>query len=109
MSIRNKAKTAAIIVTVLLMTSVMFMAVQIQPVEAVAALAAEQPRAGALPSGVTVQATMTPQAYLSFRPNPIGVGQRVFPVKCLVFLCRRFCFIKIIQAIKSVSCFRGIA
>ena len=56
------------------MASVMFMAVQVQPVEA-QTLAAEQPQAGPLPSGVTVQATLTEQAYLSFRPNPVGVGQ----------------------------------
>ena len=42
MSIRNKAKTAAIIVTVLLMASVMFMAVQVQPVEAQSLLLTNQ-------------------------------------------------------------------
>ncbi len=36
---------------------------------------ATQPVSGPLPSGVTPNVTITTQARLSFRPNPIGVGQ----------------------------------
>ena len=74
MSIRNKAKTAAIIFAVLMMTSVMMIALPVQPVEA--QLAAEQPVSGPLPAGVSVDAyAHNTKMFLSFRPNPIGVGQ----------------------------------
>ena len=69
-----KAKTTAIIISVLLMTSVMLMAMPVQPVQA--QLAATQPVSGPLPTGVTVNVTASDtKAYLSFRPNPIGLGQ----------------------------------
>ena len=67
------ANTTAVIFTVLLMASAMFMAMQVQPTQA--QLATEQPASGPLPSGVTVEATLTTVTFLSFRPNPIGVGQ----------------------------------
>jgi hypothetical protein len=75
LSIRNVAKTTAIIVTVLLMTSAMFMVVQIPPVEA--QLAAEQPISGHLPAGVTVDISAPTVSYLSFRPTVVGVGQAI--------------------------------
>jgi len=40
-----------------------------------AQLAASQPVSGSLPSGVTVNATLDTVAFLSFRPNPIGIDQ----------------------------------
>ena len=59
MSTRSVARTAALIVAALLMTSVMFMAVQVQPVEA------------------QDEIPVVTHAYLSFRPNPVGVGQNI--------------------------------
>lgn len=52
----------------------------VMPVEpARAQLASQQPIVGPLPSGVTTNATTNPdiKAFLSFRPNPVGVGQVV--------------------------------
>ena len=70
----SKTKMTATIVLVLLMASVMLMAnVPVQPVQA--QLAAQQPTAGPLPSGATPSITIEPIPYLSFSPNPIGVGQ----------------------------------
>jgi len=40
-----------------------------------AQLSEEQPAAGSLPFGVTPSITLTTDPYLSFTPNPIGVGQ----------------------------------
>ncbi len=40
-----------------------------------AQLASQQPVSGPLPGGVTVDATVETRAFLSFRPNPIGLGQ----------------------------------
>ncbi len=41
----------------------------------VASAAAEVPVAGPLPAGATPTVTITPVPHLSFRPNPVGVGQ----------------------------------
>jgi hypothetical protein len=73
MSIGNKAKTIASILAVLLMSSVLMIAMPVQSAEA--QLAAQQPVPGPLPAGVTVNVTVFTVAALSFRPNPIGVGQ----------------------------------
>jgi hypothetical protein len=40
-------------------------------------LAEEQPVAGPLPAGVTPSETIDVDAYLSFRPNPVGVNQMI--------------------------------
>ena len=69
----NKAKATAIIVTILMMTSILVMA----NAPANAQLAAQQPVAGPLPSGVTPSITIASIPYLSFTPNPIGVGQEM--------------------------------
>ena len=70
-SLSTKLKSTATILLVLLMASVSLMA----NVPANAQLAAEQPRAGSLPSGVTPSITVGTIPFLSFTPNPIGVGQ----------------------------------
>ena len=70
----SKTKMTATIVLVLLMASVTLMAnVPVQPVQA--QLAAEQQVTGPLPAGVTANYTRSTTAQLSFRPNPVGVGQ----------------------------------
>ncbi len=69
----DKAKLTSIIAIVLLITSVAPIALLVQPAEA--QLASQQPVSGPLPSGVTVDATQDTRAFLSFRPNPIGLGQ----------------------------------
>jgi hypothetical protein len=69
----KKAKATAIIVTVLMMTSIMIMA----NAPANAQLAEQQPIAGPLPSGVTPSITIGTIPYLSFTPNPIGIGQQM--------------------------------
>jgi hypothetical protein len=66
----NKAKTATIVTIVLLMISVTLMTIPVK-----AQLAAQQPVSGPLPAGVTVNATVHTTAYLSFRPQPVGLGQ----------------------------------
>lgn len=69
-NISGKTKTA-IIAIVLLMASLPLMAdKQVQ-----AQLATQQPVSGPLQPGVIPNTTVTSAAYLSFRPNPIGVGQ----------------------------------
>src|SRR5665647_1627329 len=40
-------------------------------------LAVSQPVSGSIPAGVIPSLTVNTKAYLSFRPNPIGVGQSV--------------------------------
>jgi hypothetical protein len=34
-----------------------------------------QPETGSLPNGVVADATANVRAFLSFRPNPVGIGQ----------------------------------
>jgi len=69
---KNMLKTAAITIA-LLIASVMLMAIPVQPVKA--QLAEQQPVAGPLPPGVTPNITITTEAYMSFRPNPVGFNQ----------------------------------
>jgi hypothetical protein len=69
----NKTKLTATIVMVLLMTSVTLMAM---PIKAQTL----QPQNGSsvpLPAGVTPDFAVDTTAYLSFRPNPVGVGQSI--------------------------------
>jgi hypothetical protein len=81
----NRAKAFAAIAIVLLMSSITLMTMQVQPVKAQSAqeiivhgtdmTTPGVPNLGPLPSGVTPAYTYESRAYLSFRPNPIGVGQ----------------------------------
>ncbi len=67
-----KQNTIVAIVLVLLMTSITLLT----PTGTVqAALAEKQPVSGPLGSGITVDVQPYTKAYLSFRPNPVGVGQ----------------------------------
>jgi outer membrane protein assembly factor BamB len=67
------AKATTVIIIAILTASIVFIALQVQPVEA--QLAAAQPVSGPLPAGVTPDISAETRASLSFRPNPIGVGQ----------------------------------
>ena len=83
----DKSMTAAIITIVLLMSSFAVYAVQVQAQEegqehgGVGNIGTSPsdtpgyPQLGDLPAGVTPAYTFQTKAYLSFRPNPIGVGQ----------------------------------
>jgi len=68
----NKAKMTAAIIMILLMASVPLMAMPVQPAEG---QLAEQQQTVNVPSGITPELTFTTRAFLSFRPNPIGLGQ----------------------------------
>ena len=68
-SSRSKSKIAVAIVIVLLMTSVMLMANVSVKAQIVIAPVVE------IPSGVTPRISINTIAYMSYRPNPIGVGQ----------------------------------
>jgi hypothetical protein len=70
--IANKIKLSSLII-ILLMASVTLMTVPLQPVQA--QLAAEQPRNGAPPSGVTIDSTHDTRCFLAIRPDTIGIGQ----------------------------------
>src|SRR4030067_892929 len=69
---RNMAK-ATVIARILLTASFAIMAAA----PAQAQLATQQPVSGPLPSGVTVDAQVNIRAFLSFRPNPVGLGQPI--------------------------------
>ena len=69
----NKQKISAIVILVLMMTSVAL--VFDMPVKA--QLSATQPTVGALPSGVTPSITVSTISYLSVSPDPIGVNQQL--------------------------------
>jgi hypothetical protein len=77
MNLKQKGKTAAIIVAVLLMVSMMLFASQVQAQEGAHGGAPEGTPGGSipLPPGVTPDNTKEARAFLSFTPNPIGVGQ----------------------------------
>ncbi len=60
---------------VLLMTSVTLLLTPIQTAEG--QLAATQPIAGPLPAGATPELSLNTIPFLSFRPNPLGVGQTI--------------------------------
>jgi PQQ-like domain len=67
-----KLKTFETITLILLIVSVTLLT---NAPNAKAQLAAEQPTAGPLKSGVTPSITVDTMSFLSFRPNPVGVGQ----------------------------------
>ena len=70
--LRKIAKTT-LLTLVIIVASVAL--TQTSVLSAEAQLATQQPVSGPLPSGVTVNATLDTRAFLSFRPNPIGLGQ----------------------------------
>ena len=65
--LKNKTKLTTAILTLLLMTST-FLLFATTSVQA-------QQVTGSLPAGITPDATVDTQIYLSFRPNPVGLGQ----------------------------------
>jgi hypothetical protein len=79
--LRSKAKLTAAIVLVLLMASVTLMAMPVMPVQAQegahggATVGTGSAVSGPLAAGRRVDQTITTEAQLSFRPNPIGLGQ----------------------------------
>src|SRR4030066_521012 len=79
-STRNKTKMISITLTILLVASVTLMAnvaVQAQEDGAHGGMPTGTGSgiSGSLPAGVTPSITVDTSAWLSFRPNPIGVGQ----------------------------------
>jgi len=74
----SKTKIAAIIVTILMLTSITMMALPSQAQEAGEQAHGGTPGVspwGPLPAGVTPDVTVIDYAYLSASPSPIGVGQ----------------------------------
>ena len=67
----NKIKLTATIAIVLLITSAFIVMINV-PVQA---QGVDEPVSGPLPSGVTPEMTESTRAFLSFRPNPVGVDQ----------------------------------
>lgn len=70
----NRQKALALIVTVLLITSIAPL-ISIQPAQA--QLAQEQPVSGNLPSGKNPARQAETRAFISIRPHVVGVGQEV--------------------------------
>lgn len=66
----KKSKILTILLAILLMTSITLMASKKVEAQQLA-----QPISGPAPTGVTPSTTVNTKAFLSFRPNPIGVGQ----------------------------------
>jgi len=69
----RKIAKATLLTLVVIVASIALTQTSIPSAEA--QLASQQPVSGPLPSGVTVNATQDTRAFLSFRPNPIGLGQ----------------------------------
>ncbi len=65
----NKARTAAIALVLLMASSIGMLTLP------VVSAAPEVPIAGPLPAGANPNVTITPIPHMSFRPNPVGVGQ----------------------------------
>lgn len=72
LSIKTNSIATSLILIALLMTS---LALFSSPVNAQSE--PTQPVTGALPQGITPDATANVRAFLSFRPNPVGVGQTI--------------------------------
>lgn len=70
----NKSKIAKISTLAIMFLMMASMTLAYNPVNA-QVLTAEQPKAGPLQAGVTPSITVETIPYLSFSPNPIGVGQ----------------------------------
>jgi hypothetical protein len=81
----NKTKATAVITIVLLMASLAMAEMSVKPVTADQNITVNGtsrsfpgvPNLGPLPAGVTPAYTFVSEAYLSFSPNPIGVGQQL--------------------------------
>jgi len=71
----NKAKLSAIILSILMVTSIAMITTSVQPVQG--QLAASQPVSGPLPAGVTPDISVPTLLFLSFRPSTIGVNQEL--------------------------------
>ena len=71
----SKTKITTAIVLILLMASVTLMAMPVQPVKAQTSTNMQDNGSVQLPSGVTADETYETIAHMSFRPNPIGLGQ----------------------------------
>jgi len=71
--INEKNKINTIFVIVLLIASSMLATTQTQSTQA--QLATQQPTPGPLQTGVIPDVTLQTTAYLSFRPQPVGLGQ----------------------------------
>jgi hypothetical protein len=71
----TKLNTTTAIILILMMTSVMLMANQIQPAQA--QLAAKQPYSGPLQAGDVAAGTFHTQIWISARPKVIGVNQPI--------------------------------
>jgi hypothetical protein len=72
-NIQNNSKLTAILAAVLLMAAIPIIALQVE------AQYTNMQEGGSipLPSGVTPDYSVTSNAFLSFRPNPVGVGQTI--------------------------------
>jgi hypothetical protein len=73
---KDKVRTTASIVVIILMASIALSAVPVQATT-MGSMPTEQSSgiSGALPTGATPSVTVDTQAWLSFSPNPIGIGQ----------------------------------
>ena len=71
--ILNKSKKIMVFALILLLSTFVLPTLTLDTAKA--QLAAQQPVSGPLPAGVTVDATIPTVASISFRPNPIGIGQ----------------------------------
>ncbi|HLN46045.1 MAG TPA: hypothetical protein VK209_10100 [Candidatus Sulfotelmatobacter sp.] len=69
----NKTKLLSMIAIVLFIASILLVEIPVKPANA--QLAAKQPYIGPLQAGDTAAVTAVTRAFLSFVPNPIGVGQ----------------------------------
>ena len=69
---RIMAKITVAIALFILITSILMLA---SPITASAQIAAQQPTAGPLPTGVTVDNTVDTIAYMSARPKTVGIDQ----------------------------------
>jgi len=67
-------KTTSMLVAFLLVTSALLIVIPSESVKA-QQLAEQQPISGPLQPGITVDVQAETKAFLSFRPNPVGVGQ----------------------------------
>ena len=77
MKLGNKLKTTTFsFALILLMITSSAMTLQIAPVKA-ASYPSQPSGSISLPSGVTPDMSLQPTLGLSFRPNPVGVGQTV--------------------------------
>ena len=72
-----KPTKIAVIFAIFLMISPILMMTNDTIIPAKAQLATKQPISGPLPAGITPNETFTIQAYLSFTPNPVGLGQTI--------------------------------